>query len=316
MIVCEALERTLDPAIAQLIAFLCINVDLIIGPLVFLFARSITHPELAFGRRDLRHFVPAIVGFIGWLVAWTQIRHLPGGGLHSVALLPFFVATKALVFFSYVSATYRLLGSERPKPLRPIHMDARKRLPANEWLRRGLVIASGAVGIIYAIAILDALKIDTRVEPDLVGSVLLASFIFLTSLMITARPSLLSSTRNAQPGSAAYDSALRLLDSLENDRPWLDPQFGLGNLAKTMGIGENRVSALINQELGTNFYSLLNGYRLREFERLASDPECQSKSVIELALESGFSSKASFYRIFREHHRMTPTAYRKSRIKD
>ena len=312
MIVCEALERALDPAIALLLTFLNINTELMIGPLVFLFVRSISNPDHAFRRRDARHFLPFLVCLAGWLVMWAQIRHVPGGNLHSVPLLPHFIAAKACFFFFYIVAAYQLLRPASPDVRNPRRVATDMGWSATDWLRHGLVISSASVGIIYAIAILDALKIDTVVEPDLFGSVLLASFIFLASLILIARPSLLSARRATQMHSDPYDYVARLLSSLENDRPWLNPEFGLGNLAKTMDMGENRVSALINQELGTSFYSLLNSYRLREFERLASSPEYQNKSVLDIAFASGFGSKASFYRVFRETNGMTPTEYRRN----
>ena len=311
MILCEALERALDPAIAQLLTFLNINTELIIGPLVFLFVRSISSPDHAFRGRDARHFLPFLVCLAGWLVMWAQIRHVPGGGLHSVPLLPHFVATKACFFFLYIVAAYQLLRPASPDVRDPRKAVTSMRLSATDWLRHGLVISSAGAGIIYAVAILDTLKIDTVVEPDLFGSVLLASFIFLASLILIARPSLLSARRATQTHGDPYDYVARLISSMEDDRLWLNPEFGLGDLAKKMDMGENRVSALINQELGTSFYGLLNSYRLHEFERLASSPEYQSKSVLDIAFASGFGSKASFYRVFRETKEMTPTEYRR-----
>ena len=84
------------------------------------------------------------------------------------------------------------------------------------------------------------------------------------------------------------------------------------DLAGTLGWSENRLSAVIGEGLGTTFYALLNRYRLGEFERLARDPELRHRSVLELAYEAGFNSKASFYRVFRESHGTTPTAFRKA----
>ena len=46
-----------------------------------------------------------------------------------------------------------------------------------------------------------------------------------------------------------------------------------------------------------------------EFERLARNAENRDRSVLELAYDAGFNSKASFYRLFRRTHGTTPTAF-------
>ena len=61
----------------------------------------------------------------------------------------------------------------------------------------------------------------------------------------------------------------------------------------------------------TSFYDLVARYRLNEFERLARDAGNRGRSVLELAYDAGFNSKASFYRLFRRVHGTTPTAFLK-----
>ena len=68
---------------------------------------------------------------------------------------------------------------------------------------------------------------------------------------------------------------------------------------------------MINEGLGTTFYDLVSRYRLAHFERLAGDEALRDRTVLDLAFESGFNSKASFYRVFRRVHDTTPSAYRK-----
>ena len=90
----------------------------------------------------------------------------------------------------------------------------------------------------------------------------------------------------------------------------LESELGLADLAAALGSTENRLSSVINEGLDTSFYGLLNHYRLAEFERLARDPASRDRSVLDLAFDAGFNSKASFYRAFREAHSTTPSAYR------
>ncbi len=98
---------------------------------------------------------------------------------------------------------------------------------------------------------------------------------------------------------------------LEADRPWLDPDLDLAQLAALMEWPENHLSRVINEDLGSNFYGLLARYRLAQFETLARDPDARDRSVLDLAMDAGFNSKASFYRAFRQRHgATTPAAFR------
>ena len=91
-----------------------------------------------------------------------------------------------------------------------------------------------------------------------------------------------------------------------------DAELSLHDLAHSLDSSPQRLSKVINDGLGVGFYALLNNYRLAEFERLVEDPSNRRRAVIELASEAGFSSKATFYRIFREAHGVTPTEYRRA----
>ena len=57
------------------------------------------------------------------------------------------------------------------------------------------------------------------------------------------------------------------------------------------------------------FFDLVNDYRVQEFKRLAASPEMKHLSMVGIAQESGFNSKASFYNVFRKKTGMTPTEY-------
>ncbi|REJ76757.1 MAG: helix-turn-helix domain-containing protein [Acidobacteria bacterium] len=114
------------------------------------------------------------------------------------------------------------------------------------------------------------------------------------------------------PDESLGDEARLLEAHLREQRPWLDAELSLHDLAHSLDSSPQRLSKVINDGLGVGFYALLNNYRLAEFERLVEDPSNRRRAVIELASEAGFSSKATFYRIFREAHGVTPTEYRRA----
>ncbi|WP_454831336.1 helix-turn-helix domain-containing protein [Pseudoxanthomonas wuyuanensis] len=68
------------------------------------------------------------------------------------------------------------------------------------------------------------------------------------------------------------------------------------------------VSQVLNQDLGINFYDLINRQRIESAKAaLAAFPD---KTILDIALEVGFNSKSTFNAAFRQHAGMTPTEFR------
>jgi AraC-like DNA-binding protein len=103
----------------------------------------------------------------------------------------------------------------------------------------------------------------------------------------------------------------RLFDILENKRPYLDESLSLSDLAEDMGISTKKLSELLNQHLDTNFYNLINQYRVSEVIARLSLPDADKFTLLGIAYDCGFQSKASFNRIFKQKTGQSPSAYRK-----
>lgn len=118
------------------------------------------------------------------------------------------------------------------------------------------------------------------------------------------------------PSSSAEDEArwaalqARLDELLATERPYLDNDLSLATLAQTLQTSTHHLSYVLNQRLGQSFYDLINERRVREVQRCLRDPAYARQSILEIALDSGFSSKATFNAAFRKHAGTTPSAYR------
>ena len=97
---------------------------------------------------------------------------------------------------------------------------------------------------------------------------------------------------------------------LEADKLYLDNDLTLDRLAKMTGLSKHHLSEVLNRHAGKNFYDFINGYRI-DFvcDRLT---EGSDRSVLDIALEAGFSSKSAFNAIFKQRTGLTPTQYRAS----
>jgi AraC-like DNA-binding protein len=91
-----------------------------------------------------------------------------------------------------------------------------------------------------------------------------------------------------------------------------DPELSLPTLARRLGTNTAYLSRSINAGLGVSFSSFVNGLRS---EDVAAELEAGSTTpLLDLALEAGFSSKASFNRAFVERYGTSPSAWRRANV--
>lgn len=91
-----------------------------------------------------------------------------------------------------------------------------------------------------------------------------------------------------------------------------DTEFTLDKLADLVGSNRVRVSQVINNDLKKNFRTFINEYRVREAQRLFSEPDAAKYTVEFVALNVGFKSRTSFIAAFKETTGVTPSFYLKA----
>ena len=96
-----------------------------------------------------------------------------------------------------------------------------------------------------------------------------------------------------------------------NEELFLNADLSLRELADGLDTSEKKLSFLLNQKLDTNFYEMLNKYRVEKFKEEIAKTENQNLSIVGLALNCGFQSKSSFYRAFKSEVGTSPSSYLK-----
>lgn len=104
---------------------------------------------------------------------------------------------------------------------------------------------------------------------------------------------------------------VRLESVMRTERPYLQPELTFAQFAARMGLAEPTLRRVINHRLGHgHFRNYLAGYRIEEAKRRLRDPALARDKILVVALESGFSSLASFNRVFRQVVGRSPSEFR------
>jgi AraC-like DNA-binding protein len=119
---------------------------------------------------------------------------------------------------------------------------------------------------------------------------------------------------NNQPSVGYKDKAAfdRLMVLMDNDKIFLDAELTVNTLADKVGIPAHQLRVIINQGMGyKNFSSFLGKYRIEHVKAALIDPEQARTPILSIALNSGFSSLATFNRLFKLEVGLAAGEYRK-----
>jgi AraC-like DNA-binding protein len=100
--------------------------------------------------------------------------------------------------------------------------------------------------------------------------------------------------------------SLKLEKHLASERAYLDPELNLTQLAKQLKTNSSQLSKVINTVHGQNFNDFINELRCAAFMQALEAGEHRIRTLLSLALDSGFNSKATFNRAFKKCYGISP----------
>ena len=115
-----------------------------------------------------------------------------------------------------------------------------------------------------------------------------------------------TSSLNVSQAEACWQ---RLEDYLVSDKPYVQNELKIADLADMLDMPVNHLSQAINQVAKLNFFNLIKGYRVQEAQYLLAN---SSASISSIALDAGFNSESTFYKHFKRATGMTPRQYRQA----
>ena len=94
-----------------------------------------------------------------------------------------------------------------------------------------------------------------------------------------------------------------------NDKPFLSADFSFDDLVVLLAVPKNLVQRCLTEHLNTKFTDLRSHYRIRHAKELLCDTSNQNITIEAIGFESGFTTRSSFYRAFKEQTGITPKEF-------
>ena len=101
---------------------------------------------------------------------------------------------------------------------------------------------------------------------------------------------------------------------MESEKPYLDPELNLIDLAKRANMSRSQLSETINHGFQKNFNDFVNMYRIEAFKKMIAAEKHEQLSLLGIAYECGFNSKATFNRVFKKLTQTSPTEFLKAAV--
>jgi AraC-like DNA-binding protein len=277
------------------------------APLLYLFVCSLSRDEPAPLWTRWPYFVP-----LGVSLLWTAVLYYVVSdrwmSLGNPATRDLIVATVPVKITFFLGVMYFALT--RPLALSGKPAVARQKML---WIRSLLWVAALS-GVIAAVSFVGlTVWPDRMIDSDTISAIMTIAAIYGLGYFTLFNRDILNSRHSGRGQAHVEPEALRLHDQarayLEHSRASEDPQFALSNLAAALGTGEGRLAKCLSACTEGGFNGLLNDARLATFHRLLDEPINRSRTILELAYEAGFNSKATFYRHFRAREGMAPKVF-------
>ena len=283
------------------------QLSLALGPLIYFYVLNITRAEHQFGRRDLPHFSPALLQiiFFIWQMPWSAKTDFQ---MTTVLQLAAFISVAIYLYYSFklIESFYRRMKfnelSDRFRyELRWLH-----RLLMGFVLLCVLFIPFTIAGIFFV-----------HQQPDsyyalymLLGVVMIwiaAAGYLQPEVVMQATPVRVST----QPIPAALkQKAAWLKRVMEANLFYRDPELSLNSLAEKLNLAPHELSRIINTVFKKSFTDFINWYRVAEVVRCMQDPAYDHITLLGIAYESGFNSKTTFNRAFKQFTGKDPSEYK------
>ena len=271
-------------------------------PTFCLYVKALTTPDFRFEPKLGIHFLPFIIG----LALFSQPPLLQIA-VKVIVVLPYLILAHVQV------RNFAVQSKDSMSDITLLHLN---------WLR---TLLTG----VYSMLAVDALDVVTGpgvpvwiLVPSvgLIGMLALAYFSLRVSPVFareTGYRTLASEQKketNRLPDDQLERQKERLIEVLEGKQLYLNHELRLSDLAEALNIRPYRVSEILNRGLQTNFYDLINSYRVSKARELLLAPDSAQFNLLGIAMESGFKSKSVFNDVFKKSTGMTPSQFRSGKM--
>lgn len=299
----------------------------VLGISLFLYVKALTEKEYQFRSWQWLHLLPILLHVL-WLMPFYFLPAEEKRVLLESSYTAFPANWKISFYFSnLVNSIYIPLTMvttlRHERHIRQLYSNIRDK--TLDWVRTFMYIGTVIFLTCVVMSLFDIALADT------ISNLLFALTIYIMgyramrqpeiftdlsaqTVAETDEPALVKIPVKYEKSGLSEEKAQALMVKLDvlffEEKIYLDPELTLQQLAERLGVKPHQVSQLLNQYKQQSFFDFVNGQRVEHFKATVNDPTNAHLSLLAIAFDSGFNSKATFNAVFKKITGRTPSSFR------
>jgi len=301
-----------------------IEYNWIYGTLIFFYVKNYIDADFKLQRKDWIHFLPSVLefGFSNYVKIqnfyWDGTREsLSWLGEQAYILwmhTPFQVLVACGLILFYVQRSKQLLSNYTTENTKPVQAED------VDWLTLILKIYTIFSILVIGLSLVDYCFYNYAFNPfyrfpTYIGLAILTYWLGLQGFARKNAPVL---AKNKQ--QLSYDSdelkqvSTKLQRAMDEEKLYKNPKLTLAQLATHLKVKPYQLTQVLNRSLQKSFSDYVNEFRVKEVTKMVNDSAFQHYTLLAIAYESGFNSKASFNRIVKKVTGKSPKFLKKDTL--
>jgi AraC-like DNA-binding protein/uncharacterized Tic20 family protein len=294
--------------------------SLTLGPLIYFYIRKLTYPERKMQAKDLLHFSPFLLEQAILIVEIIESNKRQIATYDTTAFNHLNPPLQLLALISIINYLLKSLGL-----LAIFHQELKENFSdiyqyQLNWLKR-LLLGFALLWLLWIpFVAVDYFKFHYHlgIEPYYPLYFTLAAITIWIGVEAFLRPEIillkLPNQSNFPVKQVSYpgmeDAVIDLKNQMRKNFYYRNAELSLSSLALAMKINPHELSRIINTGTGKNFNDFINEYRVDEVIAKMKDPAYEQITLIGIAFDSGFNSKTTFNRTFKNITGKSPSDYK------
>ncbi|CAL2057806.1 AraC family transcriptional regulator [Tenacibaculum sp. 190524A05c] len=306
-----------------------IPIALALGPLIYFYVKSITQSNFKFKRRDILHFALAICLVLFRVFIYIYDSLQPGfndkqNGVLKIAfdeniVQPVLVFLDFSVMLLYLAFTFQLFYNYRTK-IKEYFSNTYK-LELN-WVLSFLIVFTSLFLYSSIQTVINVAFIELSYTQQWWLNLFMAIITIyigvrgyftdtgkLNNLSFSFTPNEIKTVQKEPNQNISEDEVQLISEFMKTEKPYLNSELNLSDLASELEMHRNELSQIINKGFQKNFNDFINEFRVNAFKKELENGAHKQLSLLGIAMDCGFNSKATFNRVFKKITNTSPTEF-------
>lgn len=309
---------------------------LAIGPVLFLYTKSLTTNKFEFGLKEALQFLPFVFFvlvlplFYSDFLSFRQVHYgmLTAFDNFKQEVSPIQYVYSSVFIAQFIHLfVYLLLSLKTVNYYKQVLNKSYSSYSESEiaWLKVTIYFLIAILFFAALFLVRYFFNLEYRRHLDYIYVLPMSFLMYLVSYKLAgvqftslAEEEVVVETSKYKKSSLKPEQAEAYAESLqefvEEKKPFLTNGLKLKDLSEQLDIPLNHLSQVINDKFGDSFYDFINKHRVLEAKQLMEKEK--KATLLEIAYSSGFNNKTSFANAFKKFAGLSPSSYRKKLVEE